>query len=503
VAPLDRAIPVGVVGAGTMGAGIAQVAAMAGHPVRVLDAIPGVAERSVDGVGQRLAQLVAKGRLTAGAADQAGARLAAVGSMADLAGCGLVMEAAVEDLAVKRELFAELEKTCGDRAILTTNTSSLSVTDIAEGLVEPARVAGLHFFNPAPVLPLVEVVAGAASSEAVLRTLAETARAWGKTPVRCASTPGFIVNRVARPYYAEAFRLLDAGVTDPSTLDALLRGAGGFPMGPFELTDLIGQDVNSAVTRSVWEAFDRDPRFEPSTLQESLVADGRLGRKSGRGFYGTDERPDPATAPAASPPRGVVVNGSGGPLDGLVRRLASARVPITASRELGPVRLHPADGVVIRLTDGRTAAAVTAESTATVVLIDLALDFETATRVAISAPDHAPPGAVAAGVGCLQAAGLAVTVLPDVAGLVVARTVAMIAAFGADAVDAGVASEEDVDTAMRLGVNYPRGPIEWGDRLGWGWVTGMLDALAAAEDPRRYRVSDGLRERADHGASGA
>jgi 3-hydroxybutyryl-CoA dehydrogenase len=503
VAPLDRSIPVGVVGAGTMGAGIAQVAAVAGHPVRVLDALPGVAERSVVGIGQRLARLVAKGRLTAAAADQAGARLAAVGSTADLAGCGLVVEAAVEDLAVKRELFAELEKTCGDRAILTTNTSSLSVTDIAEGLVEPARVAGLHFFNPAPVLPLVEVVAGAASSEAVLRTLADTARAWGKTPVRCASTPGFIVNRVARPYYAEAFRLLEAGVSDPSTLDALLREAGGFPMGPFELTDLIGQDVNSAVTRSVWEAFDHDPRFEPSTLQESLVADGRLGRKSGRGFYGSDERPDPATAPAASPPRGVVVNGSGGPLDGLVRRLASARVPVTAGRDLGPVRLHPADDVMIRLTDGRTAAAVTALSTATVILLDLALDFATATRVAISAPDHAPPGAVEAAVGCLQAAGLAVTVLPDVAGLVVARTVAMIAAFGADAVDAGVASEDDVDTAMRLGVNYPRGPIEWGDRLGWGWVTDMLDALAAAEDPRRYRVSDGLRERADHGAPSA
>jgi 3-hydroxybutyryl-CoA dehydrogenase len=167
------------------------------------------------------------------------------------------------------------------------------------------------------------------------------------------------------------------------------------------------------------------------------------------------------------------------------------------------VRLHPADGVVIRLTDGPTAAAVTAESTATVVLVDLALDFETATRVAVSAPDNALPEAVETGVGCLQAAGLAVTVLPDVAGLVVARTVAMIAAFGSDAVDAGVASEDDVDTAMRLGVNYPRGPIEWGDRLGWGWVTKMLDALAAAEDPRRYRVSDGLRERADHGATGA
>jgi len=496
MAGLDPASAVGVVGAGTMGAGIAQVAAVAGHNVRIHDAAAGSADRAVDAIRARLSGLAAKGRLPPDAAERAAHRAAAVDSISDLAGCGLVVEAAVEDLAVKRDLFAELEKTCGERAILTTNTSSLSVTEIADGLAHPDRVAGLHFFNPAPVLPLVEVVSGAATSARVLDTLAETARAWGKTPVRCASTPGFIVNRVARPYYAEAFRLIAKGVTDPATLDALFREAGGFRMGPCELTDLIGQDVNAAVTRSMWEAFGHDPRFERSALQESLVAGGRLGCKSGLGFYDSGARPEPAVASPAPRPKRLVTSGAGDPLDALVRRLAAAGVQGQTTLDLRPVRIRPADDVVLQLTDGRSAAEVAADGRDTAVLVDLALDFETATRVAVSAPDGASPAAVEAAVGCLQAAGLAVTLLPDTPGLVVARTVAMLIAFGADAVDAGVATADDVDTAIRLGVNYPRGPIEWGDALGWRWVAGVLDALAAAEDPQRYRVSAGLRDRA-------
>jgi 3-hydroxybutyryl-CoA dehydrogenase len=496
---VDRADPVGVVGAGTMGAGIAQVAALAGHEVRLVDAVAGVADRAVTAVGERLERLAAKDRLRSDEAAAARHRLTAVADVSDLAGCVLVVEAVAEDLAVKRDLFAELEKVCGETAILATNTSSLSVTEIAAGLTRPERVAGMHFFNPAPVLPLVEVVAGAATGPAVVDALVELAGAWGKTAVRCTSTPGFIVNRVARPYYAEAFRLLEVGVTDPATLDALFREAGGFPMGPCELTDLIGQDVNAAVTRSVWVAFGMDARFEPSAYQEALVADGRLGRKIGRGIYEGGPRPKPSTAPAAARPDRLVVNGGGGPLDGLVRRIAAAGLAGPATLDLGPVRIRPASGVVIRLTDGRTAANVSAGGAETVVLVDLALDYATATRVAVAAPEAAPVHAVQAAVGCLQAAGLTVTVLPDTPALIVARTVAMLAAFGADAVDSGVATAADVDTAMRLGVNYPRGPIEWGDALGWGWVVGVLDALARADDLDRYRVSPALRERAATG----
>jgi 3-hydroxybutyryl-CoA dehydrogenase len=496
MAALDSTSTVGIVGAGAMGGGIAEVAARAGHRVFVVDAAAGTAEAAVIAARARLIRSATKGQLNKDAAQAAGNRLIAIPSIADLAPCALVVEAVVEDLGVKRALFAELETNCDGTAILATNTSSLDVTEIAAGLARPERVAGLHFFNPAPVLPLVEVVAAAQTDPAVLDTLTETARGWGKTPVRCASTPGFIVNRVARPFYGEAFRLLEAGVAEPATIDALFREAGGFRMGPFELTDLIGQDVNAAVSRKVWEAFDHDPRFEPSMLQASLVVEGRLGRKSGRGIYEDDPRPEPATAPAAPAPERLVVNGAGDPLDAVVTRLAQAGVRAVRTIDIGPVRLRPAPGVVLRLTDGRTAARLSAAAGETVALVDLAYDYASATRVGLAPPDGAPAEAVNAAVGCLQAAGLSVTVLPDVAALVVARTVAMLAAFGADAVDTGVASAADVDTAMRLGVNYPRGPIEWGDSAGWNWVEGVLAALAAAEDPARYRVPDGVRRRA-------
>ena len=241
MAPLDLNTPVGVIGAGTMGAGIAQVAAVAGHPVRIHDDIPGVAAEAIDRVQRQLARLAGKGRLDAGTAKRAGAALTAVTSISDLADCGLVVEAIVEDLPAKQVLFTRLETVCDPDAILASNTSSLSITDIAAELEHPERVAGLHFFNPAPLLPLVEVVRGEATSQAVADLLSDTAAAWGKQPVQCTSTPGFIVNRVARPYYAEAFRLLAGGLIDPTTLDAVMREAGGFRMGPCELTDLIGR----------------------------------------------------------------------------------------------------------------------------------------------------------------------------------------------------------------------------------------------------------------------
>ncbi len=484
-----------------MGTGIAQVAAAAGHRVKVFDADVDVADAAVAAIRSRFARAAAKGRMSDDEAGSAGARVSVAAYLEDLAGSGLVIEAVAEDLGVKRQLFAELERICGPDAILASNTSSLSISDIARELDHPGRVAGLHFFNPAPVLPLVEVVSGTSTDPAVADDLVATAEAWGKTAVRATSTPGFIVNRVARPFYAEAFRLLDASVTDPATLDALMRESGGFRMGPCELTDLIGQDVNAAVTRSVWEAFGHDPRFEPSDLQQALVAAGRLGRKSGSGWYDDGvERPAPATAERiATPVNAVEQFGSGGPLERLRAATAGSRPPASPTSGWEIVL----DGVVLRLTDGRTAAQQTGGGPVTVVLVDLALDYGSATRVAVAAPPSAPASHVDAAVGYLQGLGFAVTVLPDSPGLVVARTVAMLAAFALDAVDAGVATPEDVDTAMRLGVNYPRGPYEWGAALGWDWVAGILDSLAAAEDAQRYRVSPHLRSLAVEPAPGA
>ena len=283
--PLPQQAIIAVVGTGAMGAGIAQVAAAAGHPVKLLDNRPGAAEKAVAGIRAQFAKMAEKGKLTAAAAQAAGERLIPVSSLADLADAALVTEAIVENLEAKQTLFSDLEAIVGADCIFGTNTSSISVTAIGAALQRPERLAGLHFFNPAPLMALVEIVSGLATDKAVADTLFATASAWGKTPVHAKSTPGFIVNRVARPYYAEALRLAQEGAADYATIDACCREAGGFRMGPFELMDMIGHDVNFAVTNSVWRAFYNDQRFLPSLIQQELVDAGFIGRKSGRGFY--------------------------------------------------------------------------------------------------------------------------------------------------------------------------------------------------------------------------
>jgi 3-hydroxybutyryl-CoA dehydrogenase len=494
---------VAVVGTGTMGQGIAQVALLAGHPVLLYDAVEGRAGQAAKSVAARLDRLVDKGRLGAPARDAALAGLRPVDSLAGLAEAALVVEAVLEDIAVKRELFAALEEVVGDTALLATNTSSLSVTEIAGALRAPGRFVGLHFFNPAPLLPLVEVVSGSATAPGAADRASDTALAWGKTPVRCTDTPGFVVNRVARPFYAEAFRLYEERAADPATVDAVLREGAGFRMGPFELTDLIGQDVNEAVTRSVWESFHHDPKFTPSLAQRRLVQSGRLGRKSGRGWYeyaagGFDAgRPEPHTAEPCEPPDTVRLRGGLG--------AAAELVAMTEESGIRVVREAPGDdgtedclvlpgGTRLALTEGTTA---TARGDGAWVLFDLALDYRACTRVALAAGAGADPGDVRAATGLFQRLGKRVSVVDDVPGLVVARTVAMLVDFAADAVGRGVASAEDVDTAMKLGVNYPGGPGEWGERLGARWVHDVLRALDAACPGGRYAPSRALTRRAD------
>lgn len=260
---IERSRTVAVVGAGTMGQGIAQVALLAGHRVLIHDIDRELAEAGAARVRERVERMAAKGRLDHDRAEDAKGRIAAADGLAALADAALVIEAVVEDVSVKRALFASVEEVVPPDALLATNTSSLSVTEIAAGLAHPGRFLGLHFFNPAPLLPLVEVVSGSATAPEAAERAYATVLDWGKTPVRCADTPGFIVNRIARPFYAEAFAVYEEQGADPATIDAVLRESGGFRMGPFELTDLIGQDVNEAVTRSVWESFFRSPKFTP------------------------------------------------------------------------------------------------------------------------------------------------------------------------------------------------------------------------------------------------
>ena len=250
-APLPQQSIVAVVGTGAMGAGIAQVAAAAGHTVKLLDARNDAAIRAVAGIRSQFAKLAEKGKMSAEAAEAAGQRLLAVNQLSDLADAGLVVEAIVENLEAKQKLYADLEGIVSSECIFGTNTSSISVTAIGAALKRPERLAGLHFFNPAPLMALVEIISGLATDKAVADTLFATANAWGKTAVHAKSTPGFIVNRVARPYYAEALRVAQEGAADYATIDAVLREAGGFRMGAFELMDMIGHDINFAVTNSV------------------------------------------------------------------------------------------------------------------------------------------------------------------------------------------------------------------------------------------------------------
>ena len=296
---MDTSMNVAVIGAGTMGSGIAQVAAQAGHNVVLFDTRREAVDKALAGLRKTLDKLVEKGKFTAEQADGIHGRIAPASDLKDLAGSGLVIEAIIEDLGIKQKLFSELEGIVTTDAILATNTSSLSVTAIAGGLKHPERMVGLHFFNPAPLLPLVEVVPGLASDDTLASRCVTLMTAWGKVPVLCKDTPGFIVNRVARPFYGEAIRIYEEGIADMPTIDAAMKSVG-FKMGPFELMDLIGNDINFTVTRTVWEAFFYDPRYEPSFTQQRQVESGRLGRKSGRGYYVYDANgaivPSPQTS---------------------------------------------------------------------------------------------------------------------------------------------------------------------------------------------------------------
>ena len=291
---------VGVVGAGAMGGGIAQVAAAAGHRVLLGDNNAAAVASARAAIAKAVAREVEKGRLDRNGAGALLGRIADAGDLsagyAAFAECGLVIEAVLEDLPVKRALFSTLEKVVRDDCILATNTSSLSVTAIAGGVARAERVVGMHFFNPAPVMPLVEIIPALTTSEDVAGAAASLVDGWGKTTVIASDTPGFIVNRIARPFYSESLRQMEEGIADAATIDWAMREIGGFRMGPFELMDLIGNDVNYAVTMSVFEAFFHDARYRPALTQRRLVEAGLFGRKSGRGYYDYREgveRPDP------------------------------------------------------------------------------------------------------------------------------------------------------------------------------------------------------------------
>lgn len=497
--PIPPGSLVAVVGSGTMGVGIAQVASAAGHPVLLYDtradAVP-TAIQSIRHVFQKLAQ---KGKLSSTEAEEAGSRLRPATHLEEFRAAAIVIEAIVEDLEVKRQLFADVEGIVGADCILATNTSSLSVSAIATKLKSPGRLVGMHFFNPAPIMGLVEIVRGAATDSRTLTQARATAEAWGKTPVAAASTPGFIVNRVARPYYGEALLLLAEQAGSPATIDAVMREAGGFRMGPFELMDLIGLDIGLAVSQTLFSSYFGDARYRPSFIQQEMVRAGYLGRKAGRGFYlYTDGSAagEPQTEPPASPPQEVELGPGNQLAKALEKRLDGKGVQLRRSTpDQSSQSYILVGGATIALTDGRTATECAYQSgRRDFVVVDLASDYMSAARVAIARAQGCDDQSYASAVGLFQAAGFQVSPLKDVPGLAVMRTVAMLANEAADAVNQGVATAPDVDTAMRKGVNYPRGPLAWADDLGLNVIETVLRNLARFYGGERYRTSPLIRQ---------
>ena len=498
-----RGAPVLVVGAGIMGTGIAQVAAQAGHSVRLFDTRDGAAAQAKARLAGTLEALAAKGKLDAGEAAQAAAQVEPVATLEAAAGVRLVVEAIVENVEAKRMLFRTLEPIVGDQAVLASNTSSISITAIANGLQHPQRLVGMHFFNPVPLMKLVEVVSGLQTDCDVAQATFELAQAWGKVPVHARSTPGFIVNRIARPYYAETLALLQERAAAPPVLDACLKAAG-FRMGPCELMDLIGLDTNFAVTNTVYEANFYDKRYVPSLIQRELVDGGLLGRKSGRGFYTYPEGVPPlpvAVHDAPTTAGAVTVHGNGAIADFIERRTHDALAP----QGWGPARSRESawtgldiDGARLVLTDGRPASAVAAAvGVSNVAVFDRVLNLPAANGAALAyaiAEQASEPWRRQAA-AWLAALGFAPQRVADTPGLVVARTVAMLINEGADAVHHGVCTEVGADTAMKLGVNYPAGPFEWLGHWSAFEIVQLLDHLDAHYRGERYRASPELRRR--------
>ena len=379
---------IGIVGAGAMGSGIAQIASQAGHEVVLFDLSQEALTSSSSKLQKVMTRLIEKGKVTSDEAIAIQERIIRTTIVTSLKDCDLIIEAVVEDLEVKKRVFKSIEEIASKEAIIASNTSSLSITSLASFCAHPDRVVGLHFFNPAPLMPLVEIIPALQTNRNLPIQLTDLMRKWGKSPVTAKDTPGFIVNRVARPFYGEAMRMLDEGIADVPTIDAAMRESG-FRMGPFQLMDLIGHDVNYSVTESVFKSFYYDPRYMPSITQLKLVEAGWLGRKSGRGFYNYND-----------------------------------------------------------------------ENEATVV-----------------------PGQL----------------VPNVQIEISERIISMLINEAADAVYLGVASAEDVDTAMLKGVNYPKGLLIWAEEMGLQKVVRIIDALRDTYGETRYRCSPLLRKLAAEG----
>lgn len=501
---------IGIVGAGTMGSGIALTALQSGFQVVLYDPFPESLHRAVTYLEKFLAKKGMAERMSF---------VQTTGDLADMAACQVVIEAALEDITLKHELFRALDAHCSRDAILATNTSTLSVTAIAAVTNTPQRVAGMHFFNPAPVLPLVEVVRGAHTVEPVVRALVKLAEDFGKTPVVAEDTPGFIVNRVARPFYGEALRLAGEKISPIADIDLVLRQGAGFRMGPFELMDLIGVDVNATAMRSMFEQTFGEDRYRPHPLQIRQMDSGDLGRKTGRGFYNyrsssTGIRADEPPAPRGG--QGVILFYNGKWNLGLEHLLTvsgyqpqaypeaiekvravfitqSASPDLTYEIEKLDYLLPPDIPVFIQCLDATLEQhlPITAFSPRFVGLDSAFLS--TGNVGTLVACENLKDNVRHAAETIIRSTGRIPVWVSDSPALVTPRVVCMLINEAAFALQEGVADSETIDLAMRLGVSYPKGLLAWGREIGWGNVLAVIDHLHREYGEDRYRACRLLR----------
>ncbi|WP_069812350.1 3-hydroxyacyl-CoA dehydrogenase NAD-binding domain-containing protein [Streptomyces sp. TP-A0874] len=504
-----------IVGAGVMGRGIAQWAAAAGHTVELADARPESVEEAVSFIGQMLERAVAKQRITRAEAVAAAARLLPLDTpLLPAAPDGgdapeLVVEAVREDLATKVELLRGLEEVLPEKTVFATNTSSLSVTEIAAGLRDPSRLAGLHFFNPVPLMKIAEVVPGAATRPGIPPALVDLVRGCGHQAVVVADTPGFLVNHAGRGLITEALALLEESVSDPVGIDRIARDVLGLRMGPFELTDLTGLDVTSAVIDTIWRGFRHSERLRPSYLTPGRVSAGLLGRKTGRGFYdyapgaGAVRPEDPVDGDAGRP---MLVVGDGPRAVEL--RGALAEGGATVLRE--PADAVSSRAVVLVPTWGTTVAAAVhglglpADRTLGVDPLSLATGRRVLAMTPASAPDTVRDAAAVLARPAVPGADgaptvRAVSIVGDTPGSVAQRLLASIVSVAASIAERSIAEPSDIDLAVTAGLGYPTGPLAWGDRIGAGAMLELQRALLDATGDPRYRPTRWLVERAQLG----
>ncbi len=498
----------GVVGAGTMGAGIAQLGAAAGMRTLLYDPVDEALERGSFAVRRGLAKWVEKGR----AGEDAAARLEPVAALGELAPCELVIEAAPERAELKRELFAQLSEVCAAEAVLATNTSSITVTSLAGAAARPENVVGMHFFNPPPLMRLVELIRADQTGERAFDVARATAEAMGKQVIVAADGPGFLVNRCGRPFNGEALRLLQERVAGHEQIDRICRLGGGFRMGPFELMDLVGIDVGFAVAKSFTDLSFGEPRWRPSPLQARMVAAGRLGRKTGRGWYeyaedGSYRPPDPGPPERSNArPDPVAVLGDGAVAE-LVRERAreagielreGAPAELVVDAGLEPDPSPPGGAPLVALCAGRSLAARGEPSAAGFHLVPPLGDppLVELTRLPTT------PGFVAeAAEGFFGGLGFVCEWVEDAPGLVLGRIAAQLVNEAAFAIGEGVGSADDVDTGLELGLSHPRGPVAWSEAIGLPHVLAVLDGLWAERHEERYRAAPLLRRQALLGRS--